>query len=270
MREMVKRIATEHLYKLMDITLESESVTDDQADLLYSIIDELMERGEMQKISEEEVRASYQHLLEKVEKQKGQSNQALVNVTKENPKPSKSQRKWLHPALVAASIAVALFLTNAVTLAVGFDFFGSVARWSKDAVYFIFGSPTEDGKEMDPEYCFLNDTLVNLSIQVDLPKYLPSGFRFDTIEPDEPTEFSPIHAWFIRGESEFFINVKRVASTVSFSEANDEEQSEVYKGKYMIAMNNDRIKALWYQGIYEIIIQGTLTYEELTQILDSI
>jgi len=65
--------------------------------------------------------------------------------------------------------------------------------------------------------------------------------------------------------------VKRMEQDVAvFSEINDEEDSEVYNGKYLITSNRSRMVAVWHQGDYELCIQGNLTYEELTKILDSI
>jgi hypothetical protein len=133
----------------------------------------------------------------------------------------------------------------------------------------VFGEPGED-KEIDNAYSNLSITLNLLDIRVNLPQYIPDGFVFDTIEPAEPTEFANIFAWFVRGGDEFHIRVKKVDATTSLSEANDEEQSEVYKGQFLIASNMQRTVALWYQGIYELSIHGNLTYEEMTQILDSI
>jgi hypothetical protein len=331
MRGMMRRATTDELYRLMEITLESDPITNDQADLLYDIIDELTERGEIQKPSKEEVQASYRRLKDKIfkltkkiidesedphkiirslmdnaaddelndlakslpahDRLTEQEEIILCDVVRElsdrnvpilstakNDSPRKVRahrkilRKCIRPALVAVSVILALFLTNAATLATGFDFFGSVARWSKDAVYFVFGNPTEDNKPqtMDPAYTRLKATLEILGINVHLPYFLPYGFEFDAIEPDKPNEFSPIIAWFARGSDEFSIGIRPMDTTSSFSEVNDEAQSEIYKGHYLITFNVNRTKALWYYGIYELQIQGNLTYEELTQMLDSI
>ncbi|MDR0325793.1 MAG: DUF4367 domain-containing protein [Oscillospiraceae bacterium] len=332
MRELLKRATTEELNQLMDMTLDAESITNAQVDLLYGIVDELTERGEIEKPPEEEVRAQYAALLSKAEElgivpssepiaesmggpneenakgvihallQHGtveelshlRSALAASDVPKEEieelldvieaeladkldatPMPlprAKPKRKFVRPALVAASVTLAFFLNSIVAYASGFDFFGSLAQWSKDAVYFVFGTPSEDGQDsvLNPEYLGLQATLENVGIRVNLPTYIPNGYRYDTIEPDEPNEFSIIIAWFVRGDGFFSIRIKRIATTASFSEINNEEQSEVYKGHYLITSNVDRTKALWYDGLHEIQIQGNLIYEELTKILDSI
>jgi hypothetical protein len=187
-------------------------------------------------------------------------------------KPRIKPRRKFHPALIAACVAVAIFLTNTLTAyAIGFNFFAVFARWTQDTVSFMRGSPADEKPvEANNAYSRLNNTLNMLGISVDLPKYIPAGFVFDTIEPDSPTEFSNIVAWFVHGEEEFHIRVKRLDATESVLEINDEEQSEIYKGRYLITSNMHRMVAVWHQDIYELSIHGDLTYEELIKILDSI
>jgi putative Mn2+ efflux pump MntP len=188
-----------------------------------------------------------------------------------DPPRAKPPRRKFHPALIAATLVVVFVLTNnAVAHATGFNFLATLFGWTQDAV--VFGNPTDDDREIHPEYEHLRMVIEDiLGIQVDLPHYMPEGFSFDTIEPDEPTEYSNIVAWFVRGEDEFSLRVKRkMPDIASFSEINSEEESEIFKGKYLIASNMHRLVAIWYDGIYELSIHGDLTYEELTQILDSI
>jgi hypothetical protein len=184
------------------------------------------------------------------------------------PKP---RRKILRPALIAASIAIALFVTNTITVyATGFNIFVHLARWTQGTVSFTTGEPGEIDKERDSAYNRLINILDVLDIRVDIPRHITDGFEFFSIEPDEPTEYSDIVAWFVRGNEAFYIRVKKIDATSSFSEINDEEQSEVYKGQFLITSNMHRTVAIWHQGIHELRIQGDLTHEELKQILDSI
>lgn len=278
MREMVKRVTTGELYKLMDVTLDSESVTDIQAGLLCDIMDELMERGEMQTFSDEELIDSHLRLIGKAEELKDLLVKHKIPVNAMRAK-SKTRRKRFRFTLVAASVAVALFLTHAVTLAAGFDLFGTMAQWSKDAVYFVFGGGDNSEERVKPPdtdaaYVPLYRALETLGIQIDLPKYIPSGYRFDTIEPDtfyEYDELSSVRAWFARGDDKFSIAITQIMSdSILISELDGKEHSEMYGGRYLVAPNISRMKALWFDGMYIIQIQGDLTYEELTQILDSI
>jgi hypothetical protein len=123
----------------------------------------------------------------------------------------------------------------------------------------------------------LYDILDELGIDVDLPRFAPDGTEFYIIEPDEPTDYLPIIAWFALRGDKFSITINPMGPTNTNTERNDETQSKnLYMGKYIIESNMDRLFAVWFQGDesdpnrYEIRIQGNFTYEELTKILDSI
>jgi hypothetical protein len=190
-----------------------------------------------------------------------------------DPPRAKPKPKYFRPALIAASIAFVLILVNITAQTLGFNFFGIFFKRTPDAV--VFGNPTEE-QSVDAEYGRLKTALEIIGIHVDLPRYLPEGFLFDTIEPNEPTEFSAIFAWFVRGEEEFYIRVEKVRrdETSSFSERNDDVPSEPYKGKFHIEPNMHRMSATWHQEIsenlYKLSIHGDLTRDELIKILDSI
>jgi hypothetical protein len=217
--------------------------------------------------------ASYEYLPEDLQIALDALDEKLSGRDADPPRTKpKPRRSFIRSALIAACFAAWLFLLNSVTaLATGFDFFSSLIRWSQDAVYFVFGERNEERLyERNLAYDHLDNVLDELGFQVDLPRYMPDGFVFDIIEPGEPSEFFPVIAWFVRGNEEFHFRVKRMDLTATFSEINEDGQSEVYMGKFLIAYNMDRIVAVWYEGIYELSIHGNLTREELTRILDSI
>lgn len=285
MRELTKHATTHELHVLMDMVHESETTTSEQAELLYAIVDELTDRGEIDEITEEEIHAALKKTMLKAKRpdfaQKPMSQTEFermddlrADMLKDRQRRKARRKSYFRSSVIAASVVFALFLTNTITLATGHDLFGSIARWSKDAVYFVFGvdSAVEPKQGISKEYYSLKMTLDDLGIQIDLPKHLPQGFMFASIEPDAS---SNIVAWFVNGDDEFSISVKQVtgASKERFNESDGEDTSEVYSnanGTYMITTNKNRKKAIWYQGIYEIKIQGNITYEQLTQMLDSI
>jgi hypothetical protein len=188
-----------------------------------------------------------------------------------DPPRAKPKPKYFRYALIAASIVFLLILVNITAQTLGFNFFGLFAKWTKDAVYFSDAEQADDYRDTSPAYEPLIMVLENHGIYIDLPKGIANGFIFKAIAPDKLTEFSPIIAWFMRGEDEFYIRITLTDENHRmFSEANVGEYAEVYKGQYHITYNIDRITAIWHQDIYEISISGNLTYEELTEMLDSI
>jgi hypothetical protein len=281
MREMMRRAKTEELCVLKDAMLESKPITDTQIDIICDIVDELLERGEIAKPPDEDVRASYLRLVEEVGHDLPEDSSAAWDGLNEKlsgrdadpprAKP-KIRSRFLRPTLIAVSVATVLFCANTIAAyATGFNFFGMFAKWSQDAVYFVFGEPDEFVRDMDVAYLRLNDTLDELGIKVDLPRFAPDGTVIYSIEPAEPTDYLPIIAWFALRDDKFSIQITPTGATATFSERNDEEPSEnYYKGLYLIEENIDRLLAVWMQNGFEIRIQGNLTYEELTEMLDSI
>ena len=304
MRELCKKYSTEELNVLFDTTIKSaHPLSKEQAELVHEIIKELTARGEMQGYSDEKADDNYFLLLKKYKEvtdslpedadtldvvqavfQRSAEEELLafrasffpnenekLSGRDADPPRAKPKIKFLRPALIAAAVVLALFLTNVASLTIGYDFFGSLARWSRDAVYFVFGESDEITRGDHSAYRPLADIIKNLCIEVDLPTHIPEGFEFDAIEPAEPVDYLQIITWFVRGDEEFSINITPMGATNTSTERNDEEQSEYfYKGKYLIETNIDRFVALWYQNGYEIRIQGDLTYEELIKILNSI
>jgi hypothetical protein len=291
MREMLHRATTEELYELMDMTLETETITASQTEFLRGIVDELTERGEIAKTPEEDIRAQYESLLLKAkslgiapssvsmeEIAESDWRTRLDDDMREDRNRTSRRYKSIRNFVSATAASITfLFFINFVATASGYDFFGSVAQWTKDAVVFAFGENSTDElpENSTVHYDVLKLTLNNLGIQADLPTIIPDGFTFDSIEPEQPDESSPIVAWFENGQDFFSIRVMRMAvsGNKSLSEYDGEETAEFYpesNGQYLIVSNMGRLKAIWYQGIYEIGIQGDLTYEQLTKILDSI
>lgn len=291
MREVIQYATTEDLNQLLETLADCESVTEDRANLFYAVVDELQKRGDLQKTPEKEIEGFVREL-----KRKSAATHAAAGVPDEQDHPlmkhlprifedekrdraERRQRRmtFLRLPIAAASMIVILLLTNAVALANGYDFLGSISRWTKGAVYFVFGgdSAEKPTQGTTKHYDRLKITLEGVGIAVDLPKYIPEGFVFDSIEPDEPDEFSNIVAWFVSGDDYFSISLKRIAgaSKARFNETDGEEHAEIYSkdnGQFMVTTNKSRVVAIWYQGIYEISIQGSITYEQLTQMLDSI
>jgi hypothetical protein len=277
MNKLLKKASTQELEDLMAILLTSETLTPEQMELLDDIAAEEMGRGEYKKNTEVETREAYRRLLRRIEAISADETHISgesVN-TAQRAVGFRRGRGILRPALIAAVAVIALFLTNAAALGAGFDFFGSVAKWSENAVYFIFGTPRNDVEIQqisgESGYKTLYAMLDSIGIHAKLPSHIPEGYILDVIEPDESDEFLSIVAWFIRGDDMFSIKVQRVAENHSlFFESDGEETSTIYKDKYMVVPNNNRMKAIWFEGNVSLCIQGNLTLEELTQILDSI
>jgi len=283
MREMISNAKTDELRVLKDAMLESKSLTDTQIDIICDIVDELIDRGEISTPPAEDVRESYLRLLEDSghdlpedlsEKWEGQNDTLSgrdIEAPKVKPKIRRRLSRFRRIALVAASfIGILLLFMTVISVVTGFDFWGAFIKRTPDAVHVVVGEQDDVVVEMDIAYLRLKDVLNALGIKVNLPKRIPDDFEFYFIEPEEPKDYLPIIAWFIRGNETLSIHITPMGKTKNASENNDEEQSKFYKGKYLVDSNMDRWFALWVQYGYEIRIQGDISYDELIEMLDSI
>ena len=301
---LVKHYKTAHLRELFETTLKSGfPLAKEQAELLHCITKVLAERGEIEGYSPEQEEADDKYILllkrckEAIDSlpegahtidvvqaifQQSTGEELLTfkagffpsendTISGRDAEAPQVKPKPFRYTLIAASLVVALFLANTITvLATGFDFFGTLAKWSQDTVHFIWGEQDDSSEINTSAYRPLENVLNSLGIHVDLPRFAPDRFEIFLIEPEEPSAFSPVTAWFIDGDEFYHIRVKRMSKTETHSERNEDEEEEIYDGKFMVLSNYHRIVAVWYQGIYELSIHGNLTHEELTRILDSI
>lgn len=290
MREALKHATLEDLYLLMDVVANSEMIVNNgQIDLFYSIVDELLKRGEIPKTTEiekltmlEEIKkrvANEQESFSPSEEKQPESWQLRLS---EDIQKDKARSKRRHKAVIRittaiASVIIILFLNNAVSLATGFDFLSKVSQWTKDAIRIVTGieNSSEPSKEGTLEYNVLINHLLELGVHVDLPTFIPEGFHFDMIDPSQSDDPLYVTAWFSDGNTYFSVRVKWIGEVDgnSFFEANNSENTESYLnefGEFMVLSNNSRAKAIWQQNGYEFQIQGEFSKDTIIQMLDSI
>ncbi|MDR1737099.1 MAG: hypothetical protein LBR85_09580 [Oscillospiraceae bacterium] len=277
MEQMLARMTSRELQNLMAVILSSETVSDEQMRLLDDIAKEEIRRAEYTGVSEEKVQASFSALMRYIEEDEAAPKRRRLRGRKAAKTPPRPRRVRFSHLTAAAMVFAALFIANAVTLAAGFDFFGTFARWTKDTVYFVFGSPPPSEYpqpffDRNPEYVWLETALEENGVQIDLPKYLPEGFYQHGVDVDGFTNYTCILAWFVDGENSFSISIDQIPpnGVSGGAEVNPERGYEVYKDKYMVLTNYERVVAIWFQGCYQITLQGDLAFGQLTDILDSI
>lgn len=271
---------TEDLTHMLKAMYTKDGLVKEQAHYLFSFTEELKRRGEPVPFTDEELRIREEEILQTArtfDDATERAEQKRLNKPPEKPEAPVS-RAWKKPrfsraAGFAAIVLALLFFTNVVTNAAGFDLFGRISAWTKDAIQYVFGITGEDDidQEINTEFGALTHTLEALNINIDLPAYIPEGYTYHHTDPDEPDGSMPFGAWFTSGTKQFFIRVNPASSGVSsFFEASVAEGAERYNGEYIIIANNNRFTAIWAHGFCEVQIQGDLTREQLIKMLDSI
>ncbi|MCL2030265.1 MAG: DUF4367 domain-containing protein [Oscillospiraceae bacterium] len=288
MPDMLRHATVENLDLLMDTLFHVDDISPEQVEFLRAVVDELRERGEIPDVTEEENRASLEAMRRRIQERANAPPEAAPedtnwmaelngDILRDRARAAARFRRFRNFTVSAMAAVVILFLFHTVAEAAGYSLLGSAARWSKGAVYFVFGvGGTEEFPKINTNaYDKLKFTLDRLGVHAALPDYIPDGFIFDSLEPEEPDEMVNLVAWFASEEGFFSVSVSRIipGEDLKFNESDGAEHTELYssqRGEFFITTNMGRMNAIWYHGIYEIVIQGNLSYEQLIQMLDSI
>ena len=285
MRDMVKHAATEDLHELVDTLLSAEQMSEQQSNLLYEVVDELIKRGEVTKVTEEDRQTTYEGILRKINEksdspisacQEGPDWTAKLYADAEQDRaytPSRF-RSLIKYAAIAAVIMIGVFMAGAIAQAAGLDFFGTLGKWGKNAVEFITGRTWEHDEEFSDaiQLIGVSAKLRDMDIEVDLMTWLPEGTEFVKFERESIESPKALCSWFVRENSYYSLFITEYYADNSLkNEVNSEKAPVVInKREYLIVENLDRIQAYWLDGKYELLLQGNLTRSQIEKILKSI
>lgn len=277
LRDLILPGTSEELTHMLKELVTSDKVVREQAQLLYDIAGELRRRGVNVPYEDGELWKRYAELMLHADT----AEESVLREAKEKkaakaaePEQKKSSRMRWAAACVAGTI-IAIFLVNFISTASGYDMFSRISSMTKEAIAFVTGGSGEevvDNNNESSEYVTIKALLKERNIQVDIPTRTLEGFTFHHIEPAEPDEHSEISSWITRGDDGYSLTIYPISigASTSHSEVNPGGGGETYKGRFMITGNKDHAKAIWYDGIYRLEIQGDLTAEQLKRILDSV
>ena len=283
MYEHLAHAPTAELWQLVHMMPLSADPSKELSVYLSEIMDELKRRGELGAASEEEMRACFEGALAKaaelqrMEKLKA-ARQRLISDIQENRTQKNRRLARLWKIGVAATAAVAIFaISGTIATSAGFDFWGSISRWTSDAWHTITGQAHVEDTMMESDQNFtpLWDKLDELDIPVALPSVVPKGFKFDSFGDASAEPPKRMLAWFGNGTQAFSLGIKQVDAEnyTSSHEINPEEgvTDELIGGvHYAVMENNGRMRAVWFDGEYELSLQGELSQEQLVAMLESI
>ena len=190
--------------------------------------------------------------------------------------------RWaLRIAVVAAILAVLLFVTTITAYALGYDVWGTVAKWSSETFSF---AAKENGDRPDspdqqpgtPEFSSLQEVLDSYGIETPIaPSWIPERFVLDSAYADEIPAFINFAAYYTYGEDMLLVSVlfhKTNPQGYAQWQKDDGDPIEYEKNgiTHYLMTNMGRQKAVWLNGTYECGITGDISKEELIAMLDSI
>jgi hypothetical protein len=181
--------------------------------------------------------------------------------------------------LVAAALAVILGCMMTAQ-ALGFDVFGTIARWTDEIFYFSGPSQTENNQVSPPpagsEYSNLQEALSDYGItELIAPSWVPPEFHlidFKIIPTPASVKFQTAYE---DGEKFLSITVWQYSSenTNSVIFEKDEQDVVLYEKngvKHYIMSNNTRITAAWTNKSLMCSLSGDISMDEAKHMIDSI
>lgn len=190
-------------------------------------------------------------------------------------KSSPARRQIRRIALVAAAIGVFMALLIGAQAA-GVDVFGNLARWTDEVFYFI---PSAQAEEQRSE---CSDTLSQALEAQGLPKELVPTWFPDGFQPDEPQVWhndmvEAVDVLFRHEDGRSF-----VVSVNRYPDSDDIQLLQIEKdgapvefypsnGRMFYIMSNlNTIESAWNENNLVMHIGGTISTNEVKQIIDSI
>lgn len=196
------------------------------------------------------------------------------------PAEEEKRRFFLRPIYTAAVIVIVLLTGTLTAQALGHDVWNAIAQWGKDIFQFTPGTAPsqEEGKDSEPsnlEYDTLEKTLSAFGIKgvAIVPSWIPERFETPEIEVTHNPYSTMIAAVYTNADDVLVISLASIAGNATTSYEKDESEIILYNHSgitHYIMSNNMQYSAVWLSGIYECTIYGTVSEEELKQIIDSI
>lgn len=186
-----------------------------------------------------------------------------------NSPPSRKSRLQFRTACIVAIITLMLFVGTVTANALGFDLWGSVAKWTKDTFSFsndtIYNQVHEDLQEVFDKY--------DLSIQI-VPTWFPEGYSFESVDISENPLRTTIYSIYTNNENEeiivAIILLEHPSASTYEKDGEDVLMHTVDGIEHYVMTNLERTKVVWMTGNYECSITGNFSVEEAKKMINSI
>lgn len=185
-------------------------------------------------------------------------------------------------AVVAAAVLTIIFAGSMTAYAFGFDLWGAVATWTKEAFGFErveAVTPQSSQRSIEKE---IPDQLKELErvlsehgvINSVLPSYLPEGYEVIDVQYNRAITSTDFVCLLEKGDSTIVLQY-RLYTSEDFSskiekDAEDPEIVKVGNTEFYVMTNYGTYCAAWVYGNIEGLIYGLDSHDELIQIIDSI
>ena len=258
---------TEELEEILRLDAEAPEEEETDTELLLYIMEVLAERRKKANITGNNAQDAWKSFEE---------NYMPENILETKSKPAPA--RWLRSVIAAAAVIALLILIPVSAKAMKLDeLWNVVAKWAKETFSFVSGGDTnvdEPGPDRRDELTPLRELLEQRERDVTIvPTWIPEGFMLEKVEEDVTPIQEIYRARYLNGDKKIRIRVQTYL-TDDFQKLEIEEgYSEIYTVAgidYYIFENIEQNRAVWVTGIYECVISGDLSIDEIKRMIDSI
>ena len=194
-----------------------------------------------------------------------------------NMNPTKRRRPWLSRLAATAAILAFVLVSSVTAHAMGIDIWDVIVTWTQETFQLRNSESDETSKAVPDnncEYMSLQDALDHKAITASLaPRWIPDGYKLNDLRTDE----SPVQLIFFAVYQNEARNIKIQLKQYLDSDPQQIEQSDSLIEEYeldgiiyYIFENHEELKAVWITENFECYIAGTLSIDELKNMINSI
>ena len=199
-----------------------------------------------------------------------------VRTGEKRAKPRLWGTMLMRVASIVAAIALIAAAGTVTASAIGFDFWAWLTAWSQE-VFGVQNPNTERGNNGTiPEQLTELHALMQENGFPDrlLPTYLPEGYEADPVKYEVNTTFVKLHCFLNNNDDAIILEyIMYLKDQVTEEAQKDEDNPEAYERggvTHYIMTNDETSYAVWTVDNVECGVYGISSYEELTQIINSI
>lgn len=194
-----------------------------------------------------------------------------------NLKPTKRLRPWLSRLVATAAILAFVLVSSITAHAMGIDIWDIVVKWTQETFQLRSADATEaiealpnDNRDNNSLKDMLYESGITLNIA---PTWIPENFELVEIKVFE----SPMQLTFLSiyqsGNDRLKIQIKQHLDSDPQQIERSADLLEVYESagiEYYIFENHNELKSVWITENFECYIAGTLSIDELKNMISSI
>ena len=193
-------------------------------------------------------------------------------------KKNSTAPNWIKRLVAAAAIIILIFSGSITAKAFGFDLWEIIVKWTQETFHFgtPYGETTNDAPEKDSSEVFLGlqSALDDYDITAKLvPTWMPEGYTEMSVKVQDTPKQRQFAAMYQLEENTIMVRIADYLEGEPVQIEQSDSLLEVYTigdVDYYIFDNLGQLRVAWVSGRFECCIMGSLSVEELKEMVESI